>query len=79
MGRLIRKGAAAGDILNAARATLTNATAKGAPWAALAADCGYYDQSHFSHEFREFSGLTPTGYHQVRTVFQNHVTFLQDP
>lgn len=48
-------------------------------WAALAADCGYYDQSHFTHEFREFSGLTPTGYDQVRTVFQNHVTFLQDP
>ena len=48
-------------------------------WSQLALDCGYYDQSHFTHEFREFSGLTPTGYDQVRTVFQNHVTFLQDP
>lgn len=58
-----------------------SAARRGAPvnWAALAMDCGYYDQSHFTHEFREFSGLTPTGYHQVRTVFQNHVTFLQEP
>ena len=29
------------------------------PWAALADQCGYYDQSHLTHEFRAFSGLTP--------------------
>jgi AraC-like DNA-binding protein len=29
------------------------------PWAALADQCGYYDQSHLTHEFRLFSGLTP--------------------
>lgn len=28
-------------------------------WSALAADCGYHDQSHLVHEFREFSGLAP--------------------
>lgn len=29
-------------------------------WAAL--DCGYYDQSHFNHEFKAFTGLNPTAY-----------------
>lgn len=28
-------------------------------WADLALDCGYYDQSHFINEFRDFSGLSP--------------------
>lgn len=28
----------------------------------IAYDCGYYDQSHFIHEFREFSGYHPRQY-----------------
>lgn len=47
-------------------------------WVSLALDCGYADQPHFIHEFRAFTGLTPTEYPVVRTGFQNHVTFLQD-
>lgn len=25
----------------------------------IALDCGYYDQSHFAHDFKQFSGLNP--------------------
>jgi transcriptional regulator GlxA family with amidase domain len=41
----------------------------GAPssWAALALDCGYFDQSHMIRDFVEFSGMSPTGYLQSRT------------
>lgn len=38
-------------------------------WSALAADAGYFDQAHFVHEFREFTGLTPTRYAEVRRRF----------
>ena len=46
-------------------------------WTGVALDAGYCDQAHFIHDFRAFSGLTPTGYRAGRTEFQNHVTFLQ--
>ena len=32
-----------------------------APWAALAADAGYYDQSHLIADFRQFAGAPPLG------------------
>jgi len=32
----------------------------GTKWAELAADCGFYDQSHLVSEFRSLCGLTPT-------------------
>jgi AraC-like DNA-binding protein len=31
-----------------------------ARWAHIAAECGYFDQSHFIHEFRAFAGATPS-------------------
>jgi AraC-like DNA-binding protein len=38
-------------------------------WADLAYGAGYFDQAHFGHEFRAFTGLTPTRYVEVRRRF----------
>lgn len=42
-------------------------------WSRLALDCGYYDQAHFIHDFRAFSGLTPAEYASRRGDHANHV------
>jgi AraC-like DNA-binding protein len=38
-------------------------------WSALAGRAGYFDQAHFGHEFREFTGVTPTRYVEIRRRF----------
>jgi len=45
------------------------------PWANLALDCGFYDQSHFANEFRAFSGIDATTYsHSAHSrPWANHV------
>lgn len=46
-------------------------------WTQVALDCGYFDQAHFIHDFRSFSGVTPSAYQAARTPFPNHVKILQ--
>jgi AraC-like DNA-binding protein len=38
-------------------------------WGALAARAGYYDQAHFAHECRAFTGFTPSQYVEIRRRF----------
>lgn len=42
-------------------------------WSFIAAECGYYDQAHFIHDFKAFSGQNPSAYfredHQMAEYF----------
>lgn len=42
-------------------------------WSDIALQCGYYDQAHFIHEFQEFAGMTPSQYHQNRTLYPHYI------
>jgi len=47
--------------------------ARGVHWAEIAADHGYYDQSHFIHDFRDFTGMTPSVYLARRGPDLHHI------
>jgi AraC-like DNA-binding protein len=42
-------------------------------WARIALEGGYCDQAHLSHEFRCFSGITPTEFAALRGPYINHL------
>jgi AraC-like DNA-binding protein len=42
-------------------------------WAGVAAEHGFYDQSHLIHDFRELTGITPTAYRARSPGERNHV------
>lgn len=42
-------------------------------WSSLAIDSGYYDQPHFIHEFKSFSGISPTEYFHNQSDEMNHL------
>src|ERR1035438_4126599 len=37
-------------------------------WTDVALTCGYFDQAHFIHDFKAFSGLSPTAYAAHRKI-----------
>src|SRR5262245_15130440 len=47
-------------------------------WAAVAAACGFFDQSHLIRDFGEFSGLSPMAYQNQRSkhVLLTHVPWV---
>ncbi len=42
-------------------------------WVEIACAAGYFDQAHFVHDFKAFSGLTPSDYVSQRSADQNFV------
>lgn len=49
------------------------AAGKQVEWADVALDAGYFDQAHFIHDFRAFSGINPSVYADAGPRFPNHV------
>jgi AraC-like DNA-binding protein len=44
-------------------------------WALLAAECGYYDQAHLTHDFHRFAGVSPSVFIRDRIAdFATHIT-----
>jgi AraC-like DNA-binding protein len=42
-------------------------------WSKIALESGYYDQAHFIHDFRLFSGFTPNEYMKRKAGTLNYI------
>jgi AraC-like DNA-binding protein len=67
-----------GRVMRFQRALRTLALRNEPDLAILALEAGYFDQSHFNREFRQFTGVTPTTYRQLAPAFSHHLV-LRDP
>jgi AraC-like DNA-binding protein len=61
-----------------ARLILSVDALRPADWSELAQRAGYFDQAHFSKEFKDFTGHTPTEYLTVRRRFPAEQGFPPD-
>jgi AraC-like DNA-binding protein len=43
------------------------------PWSRIALESGYYDQAHFIHDFKHFSGFTPKEYIKRKSSTLNYI------
>jgi AraC-like DNA-binding protein len=60
-------------IMRFQKAILEAETSHSINWSQLALDSGFYDQAHFIHDFKEFSGFTPNEYLQRKNAELNYV------
>ncbi|MGW4407467.1 helix-turn-helix domain-containing protein [Nonomuraea sp. NPDC004702] len=61
-----------------ARLILSVDASRPVDWTALAHTAGYFDQAHFSREFKDFTGHTPTEYLALRRRFPAEPGFPPD-
>lgn len=67
-----------GRIYRFARLILSVDARRPIDWSELAATAGYFDQAHFSREFKDFTGHTPTDYLALRRRFPAEQGFPPD-
>ncbi|HLA94408.1 MAG TPA: AraC family transcriptional regulator, partial [Pyrinomonadaceae bacterium] len=60
-------------IMRFQKAVRTIDAADAIDWGTVAHDCGFYDQAHFIHDFKHFSGFTAEQYSRIHTNYQNYI------
>jgi AraC-like DNA-binding protein len=60
-------------IMRFQKAVRTIDAADSVDWGLIAQDCGFYDQAHFIHDFKHFSGFTPEQYSKIHINYQNYI------